>query len=42
MYFGLGEIDKIDQVEVDWPSGRKQVLTEGLQANHTLKITEAN
>jgi hypothetical protein len=40
LYFGLGEADRIDRVEVDWPSGRKQVLTKGLQANRTLGITE--
>jgi enediyne biosynthesis protein E4 len=40
LYFGLGDIDKIDRVEVDWPSGRKQVLTEGLHANETLQVSE--
>jgi len=40
LYFGLGEATKIDRVEVKWPSGRTQVLTDGLKPNHTLKITE--
>jgi hypothetical protein len=40
LYFGLGATIKIDRVEVDWPSGRKQVLTTGLQENQTLLITE--
>ena len=31
---------EIDRVEVDWPSGRKQVVTKGLQTNRTLAITE--
>lgn len=39
LYFGLGDATKIDRVEVDWPSGRKQVLTE-IQANETLQVTE--
>jgi hypothetical protein len=40
LYFGLGDATKIERVEIDWPSGRKQVVTEGLEANQTLKITE--
>jgi enediyne biosynthesis protein E4 len=42
LYFGLAGADKIDRVEVDWPSGRKQVLTTGLRANETLTIVEPN
>ena len=40
LYFGLGDADKIDRIEVTWPSGRKQVLTENLRPNQTLQITE--
>jgi hypothetical protein len=40
LYFGLGEATKVDRVEVAWPSGRKQVVTEGLRVNDTLRITE--
>jgi hypothetical protein len=40
LYFGLGDATKIDRIEVDWPSGRKQLLTKGLRENETLKITE--
>jgi enediyne biosynthesis protein E4 len=40
LYFGLGDATKVDAVEVDWPSGRKQSLTEGLRANETLLVTE--
>src|SRR5262249_36430415 len=40
LYFGLGDAATVDRVEVDWPSGRKQVLTSGLKANSTLRITE--
>jgi len=39
LYFGLGEAEKVDQIEVDWPSGRRQILT-GLGANQTLQINE--
>jgi hypothetical protein len=41
LYFGLGESQKIDRVEVDWPSGRKQIVTQGLRANEILKVTES-
>jgi hypothetical protein len=40
LYFGLGDLTTIDRVEVDWPSGRKQVVTTGLTANSTLRVTE--
>jgi ASPIC/UnbV protein len=26
-YFGVGDAQKVDRVEIDWPSGRKQVIT---------------
>jgi hypothetical protein len=42
LYFGLGDATKVDQVDVDWPSGRKQKVTQGLQANDTLRIVEPN
>jgi enediyne biosynthesis protein E4 len=40
LYFGLDQATSVDRVEVDWPSGRKQVVTAGLRANSTIKITE--
>ncbi len=40
LYFGLDDATSIDRVEVDWPAGGKQVITEGLRANTTLRITE--
>jgi hypothetical protein len=40
LYFGLAEANTIDRIDVNWPSGRKQVLTEGLHINDTLWITE--
>ena len=40
LYFGLGEVAKVDRVEVDWPSGRKQVVATGLASNTTLRVTE--
>jgi hypothetical protein len=40
LYFGLGDAEKIDGVEVVWPSGRKQVETQRLEINRTLQIAE--
>jgi hypothetical protein len=40
LYFGLGDAAAIERIEIDWPSGRKQILTEGLRVNETRRITE--
>lgn len=40
MYFGLGDADRIERIEIDWPSGKKQVETQGLEANRVVKIVE--
>ena len=42
IYFGLGDTARIDSVAVSWPSGRKQIITTGLQENSTLRVTEPN
>ncbi len=40
LYFGLGDATTVDRVEVDWPSGRKQVERQGLGVNRTFSLTE--
>jgi len=40
LYFGLGDAKTIDRIEVNWPSGRKQMLTKDLHVNRNLEITE--
>ena len=40
LYFGLGETARIDRITIYWPSGREQVLTEGLVADSLLTIEE--
>jgi enediyne biosynthesis protein E4 len=40
LYFGLGDATTIERIEVDWPSGRKQTVTQGLHANGTIVVTE--
>jgi hypothetical protein len=40
LYFGLGDATKIERIEVEWPSGQKQVLEKDIPLNSTFKITE--
>ena len=40
LYVGLGDATSIDRIEVRWPSGLDQTLTEGLDINRTLVIEE--
>ncbi|MBT8269556.1 MAG: VCBS repeat-containing protein [Bacteroidia bacterium] len=40
VHFGLGEINKIDSVQVSWPSGKQQVKT-GIEPNSTLVFNES-
>ena len=37
--FGLGSASKVEEVNIIWPSGRTQTLTE-LDVNQVLKVTE--
>ncbi len=39
LHFGLGEIDRIRKMTVEWPSGRRQVFTD-LAADRRYTITE--
>ena len=41
LYFGLGDADRIDRIEVDWPSGKKQVETQQLEINRVRRVVEA-
>ena len=40
LYFGLSEATGIDRIEVDWPSGTRQVVTDDLGVNQRLQIDE--
>jgi len=40
LYFGLGAHTRVDKIEVLWPSGATQTLTEGIEVNSVLEITE--
>jgi len=41
LYFGLGDAEKIDRLEVRWPAGGAQKWS-GVAANRTLRITEGD
>ncbi len=40
MYFGLGDASKVESVEVSWPSGQTQTVTQGLSTTGQIVITE--
>jgi hypothetical protein len=40
LYFGLGDADTIESIEVDWPSGKKQIQSGPLPANRTVPMVE--
>ncbi|HJZ78498.1 MAG TPA: CRTAC1 family protein [Vicinamibacterales bacterium] len=40
LYFGLGDADRVDRIEVDWPSGKKQIETQPLDINRIRRIVE--
>ena len=40
LYFGLGEADSVEQVEVRWPSGTHQTLSRPIPANQLLLVEE--
>ena len=40
LYFGLDTADKVDRIEVLWPSGRKQVVTGPVEVNRLIEVKE--
>jgi hypothetical protein len=40
LYFGLGSAERVDRIEVQWPSGKTQTVTAGLRIDATVQITE--
>ncbi len=41
LHFGLGDVARIDRIEIRWPSGKVQTL-EGVTANRLITVTEAS
>lgn len=40
LYFGLGDADSVDRIEVLWPSGREQIISGPISANSLIEIVE--
>jgi hypothetical protein len=40
LYFGLADDTAVTRVDVRWPSGRNQMITQGIKVNDTLRISE--
>ena len=40
LYFGLAEADRVDEIVVAWPSGRRQAVTGPIAVNTTVDVRE--
>ena len=40
LYFGLGAASRVDRLEITWPSGATQTVTENLALNRLVEVTE--
>ena len=40
LYFGLGDTETVERIEISWPSGASQVIEGPVEINRTLEITE--
>lgn len=40
LYFGLGQADRVDRIEVQWPSGTKQVVPGPIATNTLIEVEE--
>ena len=42
LYFGLGKADSVDAIEVIWPSGVEQSVTDGIEVNRLIEVVETH
>ena len=40
LYFGLGAADRVDKIEVLWPSSKTQTIESGIKISSTVEIKE--
>jgi hypothetical protein len=40
LYFGLGAAEKVDRIEIQWPSGKKQTVPAPIKINSIVKVRE--
>jgi len=40
LYFGLGEVESVDSIEIRWPSGQIQTVPGPIETGETLTLTE--
>jgi len=40
LYFGLGDVNQVDEIEVTWPSGTRQVFPGPIEANQVVTVIE--
>ena len=40
LYFGLADADRVDEIVVEWPSGRRQVVPGPIAVNTTVDVRE--
>ena len=40
LYFGLAAADEVNQIEVRWPSGRRQIVTGPVEVNRLIELKE--
>jgi hypothetical protein len=40
LYFGIGEAESVQEIEVQWPSGKRQLASQPIRINSTIEIRE--